>query len=92
MPNGFTTPDTEITAMADTQGRAVVSKDADFVNSHLVSGKPLKLLVVRTGNCSNAELFGLFDRYLAEIVAAFAHADHIELHRTLLVIHAGHGD
>lgn len=89
LPHGFSTPDAEITAIADDQGRVVVSKDADFVNTHLVSGKPAKLLVVRIGNSSNAELFDLIDRYLDEIVAAFADADYIELHRMLLVIRAG---
>lgn len=88
MPDGFVTPDAEITTAADAEGRVVVSKDADFVNTHLVSGKPAKLLVVRVGNSSNAELFRLLDRFLDQIVDAFDHAYYVELHRTLLVIHS----
>lgn len=42
LPRGFETSDAEITAWADADERVVVSKDADFVNSHLV---PVDLLV-----------------------------------------------
>jgi len=92
MPHGFATPDAEITAKADQDGRVVVSKDVDFVKTHVVSGKPEKLLAVRIGNSPNSELLELFGRYLNEIVAAFAAADYIELHRTLLVIHSTQAD
>lgn len=88
LPTGLSTPDVEITASADAEERIVVSKDADFVHSHLVSGRPARLLVVKIGNSSNAELLSLLDRYLDEIVSAFEHADFIEVHRSLLVIHS----
>jgi predicted nuclease of predicted toxin-antitoxin system len=37
----------------------VITKDADFVNSFLTIQKPYKLLLVSTGNLTNAELEAL---------------------------------
>jgi len=38
------TPDHEVIASARQDGRIVVSKDADFVQSFLINGEPLLLL------------------------------------------------
>jgi predicted nuclease of predicted toxin-antitoxin system len=45
-----------ISALADHQGRIVFSKDADFIQSHLLQGTPKQLLVIATGNIRNPEL------------------------------------
>jgi predicted nuclease of predicted toxin-antitoxin system len=37
----------------------VVTKDADFRNSHLLSGSPRRLLIVTTGNITNDALLEL---------------------------------
>lgn len=88
MPLGFDTPDSEITAMADDEGRVVVSKDGDFVNTQAVSGKPARLLRIRVGNSTNKALFALIDRFLDDIVTGFGEADRIELHETMLIVHS----
>lgn len=47
LPAGNRTPDAALTAAADGDGRVVVSKDEDFVDSHLLLGRPAKLLLIR---------------------------------------------
>ena len=65
----------------------VISKDADFLNSHLLRGKPAKLLLVSTGNIPNPSLLGMFETHLDKIVAALRHSPFVELTRTGLIIH-----
>lgn len=50
----------EFGADAKAENRVVITKDADFVNSFTLSRKPYKLLLISTGNISNAELDALF--------------------------------
>lgn len=59
----------------------VVTKDSDFYHSHLLHGKPRKLLLVRTGNIRTRELTELFQRHLPDIVAAFEENSLVELDR-----------
>ena len=63
LPNRNASTDGEITSAADRDGRIVVSKDADFRDSHL-SGvcQGGCCLSVRTGNIRNADLLGLASR------------------------------
>ncbi len=87
LPAGNRTTDEEINALAERDSRVVITKDADFVNSFLLSRRPPKLLLVSTGNISNRELEGLFTRELARLSAALLTSDFIELTRSTLVIH-----
>lgn len=59
LPRANRTPDAEVIARADADGRVVVTKDADFVNSFHLKRQPGKLLLVSTGNISNDELLRL---------------------------------
>lgn len=81
------TSDQEINRISSQDKRIVVTKDADFVNSHLASGQPSKLLLVSTGNIRNDDLLRLFERNLSQIVDAFNSASFVEIDRTLLSIH-----
>lgn len=71
LPESNRTSDTQITRVADSQERIVVSKDRDFRDSHLLGGTPARLLVVSTGNITNRDLLALFDEHLDAILAAF---------------------
>ena len=62
LPRKNLTTDNEIIARAQQDGRIVVTKDADFVRSFLITGKPL-LLLISTGNMSNTAL----EKYCARI-------------------------
>jgi predicted nuclease of predicted toxin-antitoxin system len=74
---------------ADRDDRIVVTKDRDFWDGHLLGGSPRRLLVVATGNITNAALLALFDAHLVEIVSAFDEVDFVELRPTTLVLHGG---
>ena len=65
-----------------------LSKDADFINSHLLTSVPDKLLVISTGNLTNHELEALFVPNIRAIVEAFRNCSFVELTRTTLIVHA----
>ena len=76
-----------MSAVADDGGRVLVTKDADFVNSHVLSGRPALLLLISTGNIETVVLEQLVLANLTEIVTAFSVASFVELTRTNLVVH-----
>ena len=87
MPRGNRTPDAEILDRADADNLIVVTKDADFVQSFLISARPPGLLLIATGNVGNGELERLMRTHLGRIVEAFAEHRYVELGRDALVIH-----
>ena len=87
LPDGNHTGDHAIAILADSDGWIVVSKDSDFVVSHLLNGKPRKLLQISTGNISNPELEKLLLSNMSAIEAAFDSASHVEISRTTLISH-----
>lgn len=87
LPDKNRTTDSTLRRVADSENRIVVSKDADFLSSHLISGSPQRLLEISTGNMANAQLLSLVLGNLARIEAAFATASHVELTMTTLIVH-----
>lgn len=87
LPDGNRSTDRQICELADTADRIVVTKDADFRNSHLLSGSPQRLLVVATGNASNQELLHLVYSNLAALERAFVDSGHVELRPEGLIVH-----
>jgi predicted nuclease of predicted toxin-antitoxin system len=87
LPQANRTTDNEIIDLACGEGRTVVSKDADFVDSHLVQKRPPKLLLVATGNMANAELEQIFERNLPAIESALETSSFVELARDNLIVH-----
>lgn len=59
LPDANRTTDEQIIDLADREQRVVVTKDSDFVDSHLLRGRPPKLLLISTGNISNRDLEAL---------------------------------
>ena len=55
LPDGNRSSDSSISALADHQGRIVFSKDADFIQGHLLQGAPMKLLLIASGNDKNSD-------------------------------------
>ena len=72
LPDGNRTTDDQILDVAESAQRVVVTKDADFVNSFLLTGRPEKLLL------SN----------LVTIIAALDAGNRVELIRTAVIIHS----
>ncbi len=82
------TQDEEINELSVNDSRVVITKDADFVNSFWLSGKPRKLLLISTGNITNAELEDIFVPQISAITTAFETYDYLELTRTNLIFHS----
>lgn len=88
LPRANRTTDQEILAVAEREGRVVVTKDDDFVQSFLVSGRPDKLLLISTGNVGNQDLEALIRSSLSHIVDALEDNRFLEIGREALVIRA----
>ena len=86
LPLGNRTPDRAVTETADQNERVLVTKDGDFVNSHLLFGQPAKLLFVTTGNISNRELEQLLVPLIPRIVADFQKHSFLELGQSGIII------
>ena len=65
----------------------MVTKDADFVNSHVLTGRPPRLLFVATGNMGNADLQQLLEQNIQILEDALESNSFIELSRDSLLIH-----
>ena len=61
--------------------RVVITKDTDFFYSHILQGRPWKLLLVRMGNIGASELRELFARHLPAILAALQTHSLVEIDR-----------
>ena len=86
LPRKNLTTDSEVVSRARKDGRVVVSKDADFVQTFLITGEP-SLLLIYTGNINNADLERLLRTNLAGIEAAFASSRFVEITGNALVVH-----
>ena len=75
------TPDTAINELSLAELRVVVTKDADFYHSHLLYGRPWKLLLIRTGNLRAREIKTLVQQHLPAIVDALERCTLVELDR-----------
>jgi len=87
LPNRNRTTDEELNTIAEREERVLITKDTDFVNSFLIAHQPHKLLLVSTGNISNANLELLLAQQISTIATEFLTHDYIELTRTAIVIH-----
>jgi predicted nuclease of predicted toxin-antitoxin system len=83
----WNTSDKEICRHADQNNLVVITKDADFKNSHFISKSPKKVVRVILGNISNQELVLLFEKYLP-FISPLSTKDnlYIEIDREQLVI------
>jgi predicted nuclease of predicted toxin-antitoxin system len=86
LPGGNRTPDKEVIQLADQEQRVVVSKDADFVNAHLLHARPAKLLLISTGNISNRELEQLVIPLIPDLIREFQTHAFIELGRAGIMV------
>lgn len=87
LPEGNRTPDDRLCDLCDSDDRVLISKDRDFVTSHLLQGRPAQLLHISTGNISNSALEHLLALHEPDLVEAFRQARYVELCRLGLVVH-----
>ena len=86
LPDGNRTTDDQINDLADREQRAVISKDADFVDSHILLGRPTKLLLISTGHISNQQLEVLMVPLISAIAREFAVHSFLELGRAGITV------
>jgi predicted nuclease of predicted toxin-antitoxin system len=79
LPEKEKTTDEEIRQISVSDNRIVITKDSDFLDSHLVKGVPPKLLMVATGNIVNKKLLEIFDKNISEILTHFQSHKLVEL-------------
>ena len=84
---GNRTSDAVLSGQATGEGRVMVTKDSDFVDSFLLKGEPSKLLFITTGNVSNDDLIGLFRAHWPNLLSLFRQGNWVELSRTALTLH-----
>ena len=88
LPNKNRTTDSEINRISLDESRIVVTKDSDFVDSFILSGRPQKLLLISTGNINNQDLEDLIKLSLSTISMEFnGGAEFLELSQNGLIIH-----
>ncbi len=86
LPKGNRTTDRDVADIADRDDLVVVTKDADFVDAHLLHGAPVRLLLVSTGNITNLALEALFVPLIPAILRGFEVSRFIELQHDGLVV------
>jgi predicted nuclease of predicted toxin-antitoxin system len=88
LPDRNKTQDGFITSLAVTEDRIVITKDADFLESHVLRKEPPKLLLIKTGNIRNTELLGIFEKNLELLLNLFATQSLIEVTKSEIVVHS----
>ena len=79
LPDKERTSDSQIRSIAMSENRIIITKDYDFINSHLLMKTPEKLLIVTTGNLRNRQLFDLWQSNWALIIHLFETCNLVEL-------------
>lgn len=81
------TSDASICKYADDNSLVVVTKDADFKNSHFINKTPKKVIRIVLGNISNNDLMELMVKYLPFILPLAARDNfYIEIGREQITI------
>jgi predicted nuclease of predicted toxin-antitoxin system len=86
LPDRERTKDSQIRNIAMEDGRIVITKDCDFVDSFILEKIPEKLLIVTTGNIKNRQLFDLWQTNWKLITQLFETHDLIELGNDSVII------
>lgn len=86
LPDQNATRDADINQLSMQDNWVVVTKDTDFYFSHLLQGRPWKLVLVRTGNMRLSETISMFERHLPQMISALASCTLIEMDRQSLSV------
>ena len=82
LPDGNHTKDSAISQISELEQRVVVSKDSAFFYSHVLQGRPWKLLLIKTGNMSAEDFCVLLERHLSTIETALHTHTLVEIDRS----------
>jgi predicted nuclease of predicted toxin-antitoxin system len=86
LPDQNAARDSALNAVSLSEQRVVVTKDTDFYYSHLLHGRPWKLVLVRTGNMGLKDTKLLFETHLPAIITALANCSLVEIDRQRVVV------
>lgn len=86
LPCQNNTTDEEIIRIANEEQRVVITKDADFLVSKILSNKPQKLVLIKLGNASNNELLRIFSTHFSNIVLSLEKNDIVEIRHNRIFI------
>lgn len=87
LPDKERTTDREIRRVCKNENRIIITKDTDFLDSHVVQGIPVKLLLITTGNIINRDLLILIEKYFEEVVKLFKIYDLVEIGNDEIITH-----
>jgi len=85
LPDKNRTGDRMIAELADSEDRVVVTKDVDFTTLKLLTGRPSRILRVRTDNLSNSTLLQIFAVNLTLVEKLFDSFSIVEISKTIVV-------
>ncbi|TDU67247.1 putative nuclease of predicted toxin-antitoxin system [Prosthecobacter fusiformis] len=81
LPDQNASRDGQLNTVSMAEQRIVVTKDTDFYHSHLLQGRPWKLVLVRTGNMGLKDTRRMFEQHLPAILEALNECTLVELDR-----------
>jgi predicted nuclease of predicted toxin-antitoxin system len=79
LPDKERTKDSQIRVVAAAENRIVITKDYDFIDSHILKKVPEQLLIVTTGNIKNRQMFDLWRTNWELIIRLFETCNLVEL-------------
>ena len=82
------TPDSEIRRICLQEGYILITKDRDFLDTHLLKCVPAKLLLISTGNISNRILLEIMKQNWLTIKTQFNEINLMELDNIELIFHS----
>ena len=88
LPDKNSTTDKQIIEIAANEDYIVITKDVDFLQSHLIKNEPKKLILVKTGNIPNSKLLEIFSEHILKIENILSQYSLIEIHRDEIIIHS----
>jgi len=86
LPKRNLTEDSVIIQVALKENRTVITKDHDFFEHFILTGKPTKLLMVTAGNIVNTDLLKLFENNLEQIIELLLLNQVVELNKEELTV------
>jgi predicted nuclease of predicted toxin-antitoxin system len=86
LPQQNETQDIDIILVSMAESRVVVTKDSDFWDSFVLKKEPYKLLLVKVGNISTADLQSLFAEHFTQIISALTDNDVVVLRKDIVEI------
>jgi predicted nuclease of predicted toxin-antitoxin system len=86
LQNKNQTTDEEINSISINENRILITKDSDFYYSYIIKNIPYKLILLRIGNCSRADLIELFKKQFFEIEKQISANGMIEVYKNTIEI------